>query len=145
VIEADDELVTRRPLRSEGFREVPMWFTTPVHAVWHRDDHRAVDVHVVVLTRQGAGVYGDEGIYPAEGLNGRGTIAGRMVRCTGPCGSARRRALPNAQPGVRAVTAAVGTDVPTGHSGVLDRLELSLDLRFRRTGRQLPLEVGIGW
>lgn len=81
VIESHDETAVLDVLRDEGFHEVPMWFTTPVHSVWQHDDGRALDLHVVELNDQGGGVYGDEGVYPAEGLTGRGAIGGRQVRC----------------------------------------------------------------
>lgn len=81
VIEQDQEASARSVLEEEGFSEVPMWFSTAVHTVWRHDDGRAVDLHVVVLNDEGGGVYGDEGVYPAEGFQGRGTIGCRAVRC----------------------------------------------------------------
>lgn len=81
VIEDRHEAATLSVLRAEGFREDPMWFTTPVHTVWHHEDGRAVDLHVIALDADGNGVYGDEGTYPAEALTGRGTIGNREVRC----------------------------------------------------------------
>ncbi|NLE78610.1 MAG: aminoglycoside nucleotidyltransferase [Rhodococcus sp.] len=81
VIEQHQETAARVVLAQEGFAEVPMWFSTAVHTVWHHDDGRALDLHVVVLDEEGGGVYGDEGVYPAEGFEGRGTIGGRKVRC----------------------------------------------------------------
>lgn len=81
VIEDRHEAATVAVLRAEGFQEVPMRFTTPVHTVWQHEDGRAVDLHVVVLDAEGAGVYGDEGVYPAEGLAGHNRIGGSEVRC----------------------------------------------------------------
>lgn len=47
-----------------------------------------VDVHAVVFDDNGDGVYrmqnGEDWIYPAEGFNGRGTVAGMKVRCLSP-------------------------------------------------------------
>lgn len=81
VVEDRHEATTILALKAEGFHEVPMWFTTQAHTVWRHEDGRAVDLHIVVLDADGAGVYGDEGTYPAEGLAGRGRIGGRDVRC----------------------------------------------------------------
>lgn len=81
VIEHHQEAAARTVLVNLGFREVSMWFSTEVHTVWHHDDGRALDLHVVVLNDEGGGVYGDEGVYPAEGFGGRGTIGDRPVRC----------------------------------------------------------------
>lgn len=81
VIEQHQESAARTVLADESFAEVPMWFSTAVHTVWHHDDGRALDLHVVVMNDEGGGVYGDEGVYPAEGFEGRGTIGGRPVRC----------------------------------------------------------------
>ncbi len=81
VVELDHEPAVRELLIGEGFTEVPMWFSTDVHTVWHHRDGRALDLHLVVLDDDGAGVYGDEGVYPADGLAGLGTIGGRVVRC----------------------------------------------------------------
>ena len=84
VIEGRDEDVTRAVLRDEGFSEVPMWFTTPVHTVWQDDGHRCVDLHVITLDERGVGVFGDEGEYPADGLTGTGRIGHQAVRCISP-------------------------------------------------------------
>ena len=49
---------------------------------------RQVDVHPVSFDAEGGGVYeqrqGGQWVYPAEGFNGRGTVAGRPVRCLTP-------------------------------------------------------------
>lgn len=81
VIDRQEETTTRHVLENAGFYEVNMWFTTPAHTVWHHDDGRAVDLHVVVFNDEGDGVFGDEGVYPAESFTGRGVIGGRDVRC----------------------------------------------------------------
>jgi lincosamide nucleotidyltransferase A/C/D/E len=51
-------------------------------------DGRQVDVHPVVFDSEGGGVYQMEGdrtwTYPAQGFSGRGTVAGRPVRCLSP-------------------------------------------------------------
>ena len=47
-----------------------------------------VDVHAVVFDDNGNGIYrmqnGEDWIYPAEGFNGRGIVAGMEVRCLSP-------------------------------------------------------------
>jgi lincosamide nucleotidyltransferase A/C/D/E len=49
---------------------------------------RQVDVHPVTFDAEGGGVYelrgGGRWIYPAEGFSGRGSVAGRPVRCLTP-------------------------------------------------------------
>lgn len=84
VVEASDNDSVVGMLLEQGFYEVEMWFTTPVHTVWHHNDGRAVDLHLIVLNSDGDGVYGDEGVYPAEGLTGHGVIGGLRVRCITP-------------------------------------------------------------
>jgi len=52
------------------------------------DEGRQVDVHPVMLSRSGDGVYlmenDDEWVYPARGLAGAGRVLGRRVRCLTP-------------------------------------------------------------
>ncbi|HKC63931.1 MAG TPA: nucleotidyltransferase family protein [Pyrinomonadaceae bacterium] len=47
-----------------------------------------VDVHAVVFDSEGNGIYrmqnGEDWIFPADGFNGRGAIAGKSVRCLSP-------------------------------------------------------------
>lgn len=81
VIENYEEVATIEALRAEGFQEVPMWFTSPVHTVWQHEDGRSVDLHIVELDAEGNGIYGEEGVYPAEALRGRGRIGDLDVRC----------------------------------------------------------------
>lgn len=49
---------------------------------------RQVDVHPVTFDAEGGGVYemdgGREWVYPTEGFSGRGSVAGRPVRCLSP-------------------------------------------------------------
>ena len=49
---------------------------------------RQVDVHPVVFDEAGGGLYQMEGgrnwTYPAQGFSGRGSVAGRAVRCLSP-------------------------------------------------------------
>jgi lincosamide nucleotidyltransferase A/C/D/E len=49
---------------------------------------RIVDVHAVSFDSEGRGVYrmenGEDWIFSAEGLSGRGAIAGRAVQCLSP-------------------------------------------------------------
>jgi lincosamide nucleotidyltransferase A/C/D/E len=49
---------------------------------------RQVDVHPVTFDAEGGGVYelrgGGQWVYPAEGFSGRGSVAGRPVRCLAP-------------------------------------------------------------
>jgi lincosamide nucleotidyltransferase A/C/D/E len=49
---------------------------------------RQVDVHPVTFDAEGGGVYrmrdGETWVYPADGFAGRGSVAGRPVRCLSP-------------------------------------------------------------
>lgn len=51
-------------------------------------DGRQIDVHPVVFDARGGGVYqldhGGEWVYPPAGFAGRGSVAGRPVRCLSP-------------------------------------------------------------
>lgn len=81
VIEARHADAFVRRLREHGFEHVPRWYTTDAHTVWRDPAGRTVDLHLVELTADGDGVYGDEGVYPAHGLAGSGTVGGVSVRC----------------------------------------------------------------
>ncbi len=81
VIERQHESAFVKMLRERGFAEVLRWYTTAVHTVWEDRDGLTVDLHVIQLSERGDGVFGDEGVYPAESLRVQGAIGGRQVRC----------------------------------------------------------------
>lgn len=84
VIDARHEHAFVNRLRERGFEHVPMWYTTDAHTVWRDTAGRVVDLHLIVIDERGDGTYGDEGVYPARGLAGIGTVGGMAVRCLSP-------------------------------------------------------------
>ena len=71
-------------LAAHGYGDVPRDDTSAWNFVLGDDQGREVDVHAIVLDRDGNGLYGpaDEGaMYPAAALTGTGTITGQVVTC----------------------------------------------------------------
>ena len=81
VVEAHHESVVVELLRGRGYVEVETPFSTSYHSVWRDDTGREVDLHVITMDDQGEGLFGPDDVYPAAGLEGRGSIGGRAVRC----------------------------------------------------------------
>lgn len=81
VVEAHHEPVVVDLLRERGYAEVPMSLSTSFHSVWRDDAGREVDLHVITMDDQGNGQFGPDDVYPAAGLQGRGSIGRRAVRC----------------------------------------------------------------
>ncbi len=75
-------------LRKRSFREIPREDSRPWNFVMGNGDGKEVDFHVIVLDDEGNGLYGPpeagEGMYPADALQGRGTVDGLPVRCISP-------------------------------------------------------------
>ena len=75
-------------LKKQGFREIPKEDSRPCNFVMGNGDGKEVDFHVIVLDDEGNGHYGppeaEEGMYPADALQGRGTVDGLPVRCISP-------------------------------------------------------------
>ncbi len=75
-------------LRERSFREMPREDSRPWNFVMGNGDGKEVDFHVIVLDDEGNGLYGPpeaaEGMYPADALQGRGTVDGLPVRCLSP-------------------------------------------------------------
>ena len=75
-------------LRKRGFREIPREDRRPWNFVMANGEGKEVDFHVIVLDDEGNGLYGPpeagEGMYPADALQGRGTVDGLPVRCISP-------------------------------------------------------------
>jgi len=87
VIEQRDLLALVAALRSHGYGAVARDDTRPWNFVLGDEHGHEIDFHVIVLGRDGAGVYGppDHGVlFPAESLTGSGIIAGREVACISP-------------------------------------------------------------
>jgi lincosamide nucleotidyltransferase A/C/D/E len=76
-------------LASLGFAHAPeIEPGLPARLVLRAADHRGVDLHPVLFDAAGNGWQelpgGGWGLYPAEGLEGRGQIAGRQAPCLTP-------------------------------------------------------------
>jgi lincosamide nucleotidyltransferase A/C/D/E len=93
----DLDLVVARPdcaraqdaLAPLGFAHAPeIEPGLPARVVLRAADHRGVDLHPVLFDAAGNGWQelpgGGWGLYPAEGLEGHGQIAGRQVPCLTP-------------------------------------------------------------
>jgi lincosamide nucleotidyltransferase A/C/D/E len=75
-------------LESRGFRKLPRDDSRSWNFVMGNGKDKEIDLHVIVLDEEGNGLYGPpecgEGMYPAEALNGTGTVDGMTVRCISP-------------------------------------------------------------
>jgi lincosamide nucleotidyltransferase A/C/D/E len=116
---ADAETVVQL-LRARGFR----YATGPRPSGLYRDDDgRGVDIRAVAFDASGRGVYrapgGTEDVYPADWLQGTGTISGVAVRCLTPEGQMALHA--GYQPSdkdahdVRLLHATFGLPLPAGY------------------------------
>lgn len=84
VVQAKDEPRLRAALDALGFELVPTDDQRPWNYVLGHPDGRRVDFHVIVVDRNGDGIYGppeNGDAYPAAALKGIGTVGGRRVRC----------------------------------------------------------------
>lgn len=86
VIAAKDLDVARNALHALGF--IVAVDELPTRCVLRDAGDRRIDVHPVTFDKAGGGIQrlpgGQVFRYPPEGLAGRGTIAGRSVRCLTP-------------------------------------------------------------
>jgi len=67
-------------LRSNGYRETKMEFTTDDHTVWSEAHDSTVDLHLFELAEAGTLCFENE-IYPPDIFDGKGTIGEITVRC----------------------------------------------------------------
>jgi lincosamide nucleotidyltransferase A/C/D/E len=67
-------------LRLNGYRETKMEYTTDDHTGWRDPENRIIDLHLFEFAEEGTLRFENE-IYPADALNGKGTIGGIAVRC----------------------------------------------------------------
>ena len=83
VVRVDDVAGMREVLAMDGFRLIRG--VPDSNFVLGDPIGREIDVHPVRLDAQGNGVYrmesGEDWIYPASGFAGRGSVAGRSVKC----------------------------------------------------------------
>ena len=88
VIQERDCQAAVQYLEQQGFEELARDDSRDCNFVMGNDEGKEVDFHVVVLDKEGNGIYGPldapEGIYPADALLGRGSVDGVAVRCTSP-------------------------------------------------------------
>jgi lincosamide nucleotidyltransferase A/C/D/E len=87
VIQEKDLPLMRRLLEARGYEDVPRDDTRPHNFVLGDNRGHQVDVHAIVLDKQGNGIYGppeNGDMWPAASLKGKGTIAGQKVRSITP-------------------------------------------------------------
>ena len=76
---ADDFIST---LRSRGYAEVEMEYTTEAHTVWQNASGHIVDLHLIEFKADDTeSLYFEGAAYPLFVLDGTGTIGGIAVRC----------------------------------------------------------------
>src|SRR3989344_6860527 len=86
-IEKKDLLKFREYLEKQGYKEIKLEIARPHNFSLSDDKGREIDVHVIVLDKNGNGIYGPKEngeMYPAGALTGIGTIDGHIVRCISP-------------------------------------------------------------
>jgi lincosamide nucleotidyltransferase A/C/D/E len=75
-------------LESRGFLELPREDSRPWNFAMRNGKGKEIDLHVISLDEKGNGLYGPpergEGRYPADALEGEGTVEGVPVRCISP-------------------------------------------------------------
>lgn len=79
-IQKKDGAVFTEMLISNGYNEVKMEFTTNDHTAWMDPDNRIIDLHLFEFAAAGTLRFQGE-LYPADILNGEGTIGGITVHC----------------------------------------------------------------
>jgi len=67
-------------IRSNGYRETKMEYSTDNQIVWLNSDDSIIDLHLFEYTETGTLLF-ENIIYPADIFNGKGTIGGIIVRC----------------------------------------------------------------
>jgi lincosamide nucleotidyltransferase A/C/D/E len=71
-------------LEARGYKETKIEDARPWNFVLGDENGREIDVHVIVLDKEGNGIYGpvENGqLYPSASLSGKGVIQGEIVRC----------------------------------------------------------------
>jgi lincosamide nucleotidyltransferase A/C/D/E len=86
-IQEKDVATFENVLGTQGYRRIKPEIERPFNFVVGDDEGHEIDVHVIVLNEQGNGIYGpaENGkMYPADSLQGSGTIDGHSVSCISP-------------------------------------------------------------
>jgi lincosamide nucleotidyltransferase A/C/D/E len=84
VIQAEHLGALLGALSDHGFERVGEPEATAWNFLMAAPGGAVLDLHVIVLDQQGNGVLGPperEAVYPAESLEGRGAVGGRVVHC----------------------------------------------------------------
>ena len=87
VVQESNLGVVLKILEEQGLRKLERDDSRPWNFAMGDGKGKEVDLHVIVLDSEGNGIYGpaEHGeMYPAEVLQGRGTVGGLPVRCISP-------------------------------------------------------------
>ena len=79
-IQKKDTTEFTKMLKSNGYRETQMDYTTVDHTAWCDDHDRIIDLHLFEFAEAGTLRFENE-IYPSDIFNGKGLIGGIAVRC----------------------------------------------------------------
>ena len=79
-IQKKDTTEFTKMLKSNGYRETQMDYTTVDHTAWCDDHDRTIDLHLFEFAEAGTLRFENE-IYSSHILNGKGLIGGIAVRC----------------------------------------------------------------
>jgi len=143
LVERRHEAAFADALRTRGFRLVDRPDTRPWNYVLGDERGRDVDFHVISPRSDGDWDYGPEGgppqdVVPAHALTGRGSIAGRAVRCLTPEEQVRYHCGydvdDNDWVDVRALCARFNLPVPPDYATYLDPLPPAAGGRRQTSG-----------
>ena len=85
VVQQRDLVALRTALELRGYEEIWTVDQSSRNFVLQDAEGRKIDLHVIEITPDGTGLYGEDGwSFPAESLIGHGVIGGRPVVCHPP-------------------------------------------------------------
>ncbi len=79
-VQKKDSAAFTTMLLSNGYSETKVEFTTDEHTAWMDSDSHIIDLHIFEFVEANSLRFEGE-IYPADILNGKGTIGGITVNC----------------------------------------------------------------
>ena len=79
-VQKKDTAVFTEMIKSNGYSETKMEYSTDDQIVYTNSDDSTIDLHLFEFTENGALLF-ENVIYPADIFNGKGTIGGIIVRC----------------------------------------------------------------
>jgi len=82
-IQKQDTTAFTEMLKSNGYSETKMDYTTADHTAWCDDYNHTIDLHLFEFAEAGTLRFENE-TYPSDILNGKGLIGGIAVRCLTP-------------------------------------------------------------